>query len=71
MNIFIDTNILLDVLAKREPFYTASAEIWSLAERGEVQGFISAIRNTSKTRPPNNLHAPAPHTYPYQHDECR
>lgn len=43
MNIFIDTNILLDVLAKREPFYAASAEIWSLAERGEVQGFISTI----------------------------
>jgi predicted nucleic acid-binding protein len=43
MKIFLDTNILLDVLAKREPFYPASAEIWSLAESGTVQGCISAI----------------------------
>ena len=43
MKIFLDTNVLLDILAKREPFYTASAEIWSLAESGAVQGCISTI----------------------------
>jgi predicted nucleic acid-binding protein len=43
MNVFIDTNILLDVLARREPFYAASAEIWSLAERQEVRACVSAI----------------------------
>ena len=43
MRVFLDTNVLLDVLARREPFYAAAAEIWSLAERGEIQAFVSAI----------------------------
>lgn len=43
MRIFIDTNILLDVLTEREPFYKNSAVIWSLVEKGFVKGYISAI----------------------------
>lgn len=43
MIVFADTNVLLDVLAKREPFYCAAANIWSLAERGEIEAHISAI----------------------------
>lgn len=43
MRILVDTNILLDVLARREPFYAAAAAIWSLAERGEVRAAVSAI----------------------------
>ena len=43
MRVFLDTNVLIDVLACREPFYDASARIWSLAERGEVDAYISAI----------------------------
>ena len=43
MKIFVDTNILLDVLTKREPFYKNSAVIWSLVEDGIVEGYISAI----------------------------
>jgi len=43
MNLFVDTNILLDVLANRKPFYAAAARIWSMAERSDVQAFISAI----------------------------
>lgn len=43
MTIFVDTNVLLDVLAKREPFYEASAAVWTLAERSEVRAWISAI----------------------------
>jgi len=31
MDVFIDTNVHIDVLAKRDPFYTSSAQIWSLA----------------------------------------
>ncbi len=41
--IFVDTNVLLDVLTKREPFYENSAMIWSLVEEGIVEGYISAI----------------------------
>ncbi len=43
MNVFIDTNVLIDVLAKREPFYTDSVRVWTLAEQGQIKGFISAI----------------------------
>ncbi len=43
MNAFIDTNVLLDVLARRAPFYDDSAAIWALAEAGKIRGFISAL----------------------------
>jgi predicted nucleic acid-binding protein len=43
MNVLVDTNILLDVLAKRKPFYEASASIWSLAECGDLTAFVSVI----------------------------
>lgn len=41
MNVFIDTNVLMDVLEQRQPFYLASARVWTLAETGKVKGFIS------------------------------
>ncbi len=43
MNILIDTNILLDVLTRREPHYQSGAETWTLIKEGLVQGYISAI----------------------------
>ena len=43
MRVFIDTNVLFDVLAKREPFFAASKEIWERSERGQLCGVISAI----------------------------
>ena len=43
MNVLVDTNVLLDVLARREPHYRASAQVWTLAERGQIAAFISAI----------------------------
>ena len=43
MTAFIDTNVLLDVLARRHPFYAAASRIWTLAERGLVRAFVSAI----------------------------
>jgi predicted nucleic acid-binding protein len=43
MKALYDTNVLLDVLAKRDPFYKTSAMAWSLSERGVVQGVVSAI----------------------------
>ena len=41
--ILIDTNVLLDVLAKRDRFYVSAAAIWSAAETGTISGAISAI----------------------------
>ena len=32
-----------DVLARREPRYEASAQVWMRAERGELKAFTSAI----------------------------
>jgi predicted nucleic acid-binding protein len=43
MKVLIDTNVLLDVLTKREPFYNDSAIVWSLAEENIIEGYISAI----------------------------
>ncbi|MCF7956082.1 MAG: PIN domain-containing protein [Phycisphaerae bacterium] len=42
-SIFVDTNILLDVFAKRKPHYLNGMAVWSLIETSEVKGFISAI----------------------------
>ena len=43
MNVFVDTNVLLDVLALREPHYPAASQIWTLCETGRMTGHISAI----------------------------
>ena len=41
--LFLDTNVLLDHLLDREPFADDAAELWSMAERREIVGCISAI----------------------------
>lgn len=43
MRVFVDTNVLLDVLARRESFYSDAARIWSLAERGRIEALVSVI----------------------------
>lgn len=40
--VFIDINILLDVLQKREPFYVTSAGILAAVETGQVHGYVAA-----------------------------
>ena len=42
MNILIDTNVILDLLVKREPFYEDAARIRVLSEKGFINSFISA-----------------------------
>ena len=42
MRLMIDTNIFLDVLTQREPFYKSSQSALYLCECGQVQGFLSA-----------------------------
>ena len=42
-NIFIDTNILLDVIRYREGFYEDASKVWADCESHKVRGFISAI----------------------------
>ena len=43
MKIFFDTNILLDVLLKREKLFEGSAKVWSLSNVKKIHGYISAI----------------------------
>ena len=42
MIVLIDTNVLLDVLLRREPFYEDAARILLLSEKGKFNGFVSA-----------------------------
>ena len=42
MRLMIDTNIFLDVLIRREPFYKNSKSVLDLCERRAVLGFLSA-----------------------------
>lgn len=43
MRLLIDTNILLDVLMKREPHFQDSALIWKLCETDSAEGFVSSL----------------------------
>ena len=43
MNLFIDTNVVMDVVAHRPQFYDASAVILTLLEKDKAEGFLSAI----------------------------
>ena len=43
MRVFLDTNVLLDVLADRKPFYAEASQIWSLAERAKIEAQVSVI----------------------------
>jgi predicted nucleic acid-binding protein len=43
INLFIDTNIVIDLLAKREPFYRSSAQLFSMADKMKLQLCVSAL----------------------------
>ena len=49
--LFVDTNIVLDVLAKRQPHYEEAAELFSLADKKEIALAVSSltIANTGYT----------------------
>ena len=41
--LFIDTNIILDLLGERMPFYTSIAKIATLADNGQIKIVASAL----------------------------
>ncbi|MBQ7219528.1 MAG: PIN domain-containing protein [Synergistaceae bacterium] len=43
MRLLIDTNILLDVLQERQPYYTQSCAVWKVCEHGLAEGYISSL----------------------------
>ncbi|MEA5127053.1 MAG: PIN domain-containing protein [Proteiniphilum sp.] len=42
-NLLIDTNIIIDLLAKREDFYQEVQELFTLADENEVNLYISSL----------------------------
>ena len=42
MKLLIDTNVVLDVLLRREPFSKTAAEVLNLTQRDEVREYVSA-----------------------------
>jgi predicted nucleic acid-binding protein len=48
-NVFVDTNIVIDLLSRRVPFYDEASTLFSLADKKEVAISVSAltIANTS------------------------
>ncbi|MDP1621061.1 MAG: PIN domain-containing protein [Bacteroidales bacterium] len=41
--VFVDTDIIYDLLAKREPHYHAAAKLFTLSDGGKIQILISAL----------------------------
>ena len=41
--LFIDTDIILDLLLERVPFYTWSARLFTLADKGVIKAAISSL----------------------------
>ena len=42
MKLLIDTNIVLDVLLKREPFYQNAVKVMNLAQYEDIHEYVSA-----------------------------
>lgn len=42
MKLLIDTNVVLDVLLRREPFFRTAAEVLNLTQLDEVREYVSA-----------------------------
>ncbi len=47
MKILFDTNILLDVFLRRDPFFKASSQLVAQSEAGKIEGWICATTITT------------------------
>lgn len=47
MKILFDTNVVLDVLLRRRPFYENAARLFAYVELGEVEGYLGATTVTT------------------------
>lgn len=41
--LFLDTNVVIDLLGEREPFYDSAAKIATLADKGKILVYVSAL----------------------------
>ena len=47
MKVLVDTNIVMDVLLKRAPFYKDSFSIFQLSDSGSISGVLASISVTN------------------------
>ena len=47
MRLFIDTNVVLDVLLARKPYLQPAAQLLSLVDTGRIEGIVSATTVTT------------------------
>lgn len=43
MKLFLDTNILIDILERREPFFLAATNLLELGKQKKVELFVSTL----------------------------
>jgi predicted nucleic acid-binding protein len=43
MRVFIDADVILDLLLAREPFFPGATRLFLLVQDGEVEGFVSPL----------------------------
>ena len=43
MKVFLDTNVLIDYLNKRDPFFAESSQIMDLCISRQVEGILSSL----------------------------
>lgn len=41
--VFVDTDIVLDLLARRDPFYEFSAQLFTEADKGNIKLYVSSL----------------------------
>ena len=41
--VFVDTNVIIDLLAKREPFYKDAQDLFTMSDKNEIQLCISSL----------------------------
>ena len=41
--VFVDTDVILDLLLAREPFFPAAADLFLLIQEGRIEGFTSPV----------------------------
>lgn len=46
-NILLDTNIIVDVLQKGQPHFSASADVYKAVEDGKIRGMLCATTITT------------------------
>ena len=42
MRVLLDANVVLDVLAARQPFFPMAAQVWAAVEGGRIDGLLAA-----------------------------